>query len=212
MCDRRSACMTKFTLIPEHSNRLNEVIDNIFNAFRVELLLIDCSTSSKDFNGVCGQPLTPVEIGLRIVHGPNWLLNRSAHFKCGLANRIFPGKSSGWISISSECVEKTAEQLIGDSALEIGRAWGIILGHVMTHEIGHLLLPIDGHSTTGIMQERLGRREWALAVAGLLGFTREEAVMIRQVVQAKSTAEDRSLSLSSASREMQSRMGSKDYP
>ncbi|MBZ5537060.1 MAG: hypothetical protein LAO31_13990 [Acidobacteriia bacterium] len=195
---------------PRTLKSAEKIVDNIFKAVRVELLWIVCSRNSPDFNGVCGQPLTPPEIGLRIVQGPSWSLNPSGHFKCGLANRIIPGESGGWISISSECIEQIAKRLIGDSPLELGRAQGIILGHFMTHEIGHLLLPIDGHSITGIMQERLGRREWALAVSGLLGFTREEADMIRQGVQVRSVVEKESFTRSSVSQELQSRMGLKD--
>lgn len=187
-----------------------KIVDRIFKAIGVELLWIDCSRGSPDFNGVCGQPLTPAEIGLRIVQGPNWLLNPSGHFTCGLANRIIPGESSGWISISSDCVEHTAEQLIGDSALELNRAEGIILGHLMAHEMGHLLLPIDGHSVTGIMQERMGRREWALAIAGLLGFTREEAEMIRHGGQPKSGVKRRSFAQPSINQETHRGMELKD--
>jgi hypothetical protein len=50
-----------------------------------------------------------------------------------------------------------------------------LLGHVMAHEIGHLLLPVNSHASRGIM-----RGEWDVvqtqhARTGTLGFTSTEA-------------------------------------
>ena len=53
---------------------------------------------------------------------------------------------------------------------------GQILGNVIAHEIGHLLLPPPGHSVSGIMQPSL---QTGLAVHGMLFFTRGEARLIR---------------------------------
>ena len=51
-----------------------------------------------------------------------------------------------------------------------------ILGHVVAHELGHLLLPRGTHSGSGIMQSRLNRQ---LAASGGLFFTASEAQAIR---------------------------------
>jgi hypothetical protein len=53
---------------------------------------------------------------------------------------------------------------------------GCVLGHVMAHEIGHLLLPPDGHST-GIMQSELDLR---LAANGALYFRPNHGRVIRR--------------------------------
>ena len=57
-----------------------------------------------------------------------------------------------------------------------------VLGIVMAHEIGHLLLGRGAHSSAGIMSGRWGKFEMDLVAAGLLGFTKEQADLIRQAV------------------------------
>jgi hypothetical protein len=55
---------------------------------------------------------------------------------------------------------------------------GNLLGLVMAHEMGHLLLPSPAHSVEGIMQARIptGFRERRLT---FMGFSRQEAAVIR---------------------------------
>ena len=54
-----------------------------------------------------------------------------------------------------------------------------ILGHIMAHEIGHLLLPGYAHSVTGIMRAHWRQVEWTLICQGKLNFLREEARFLR---------------------------------
>jgi len=51
----------------------------------------------------------------------------------------------------------------------------------ITHEIGHLLIA-PGHSDAGIMRGRLEESEWRKASQGLLGFTLQQAEIIREGV------------------------------
>jgi hypothetical protein len=53
---------------------------------------------------------------------------------------------------------------------------GLVLGHVMAHELGHLLLRRSTHSAAGLMQATLDLR---LAQQGRLLFTASEAQAIR---------------------------------
>jgi hypothetical protein len=55
----------------------------------------------------------------------------------------------------------------------------VILGHLMAHEIGHLLLRSPRHSVAGIMRSGWGRVELESAAQGRLLFMREEAGQMR---------------------------------
>jgi hypothetical protein len=55
---------------------------------------------------------------------------------------------------------------------------GAILGHLIAHEIGHLLLGTS-HSSKGIMSSLLGPLSLGRAISGKLQFTSEEARQIR---------------------------------
>lgn len=56
---------------------------------------------------------------------------------------------------------------------------GDILGHVMAHELGHLLLGLDSHSNLGIMQARWRRGQLRQISMGILGFDRRESEIMR---------------------------------
>lgn len=56
---------------------------------------------------------------------------------------------------------------------------GAILGHVMAHELGHLLLPYDTHAESGLMRVDWSREDLEHAAHGLLLFTPREAALIR---------------------------------
>jgi hypothetical protein len=62
---------------------------------------------------------------------------------------------------------------------------GVLLGHGIAHEIGHLLLGTQRHSSSGLMQAHWDARELRLAVSGLLNFSARQAEAIRADVQAR---------------------------
>jgi hypothetical protein len=57
-----------------------------------------------------------------------------------------------------------------------------LLGHIMAHEVGHLLLPGQSHSPTGLMRGQWSRAELERAQHGRLRFTDEQAQLIRTKV------------------------------
>jgi hypothetical protein len=50
-----------------------------------------------------------------------------------------------------------------------------VLGHIIAHEIGHLLLRTTEHSTAGLMRASWKPPEWRLAAAGLISIERVQA-------------------------------------
>ncbi len=61
---------------------------------------------------------------------------------------------------------------------------GILLGHVIAHEIGHLLLASNKHSRRGLMQPHWNARVTELAITHRLHFQPGESRIIwRQILR-----------------------------
>jgi hypothetical protein len=54
-----------------------------------------------------------------------------------------------------------------------------VLGHVMVHELGHLLLPYGSHTKSGTMTAAWDRKQIEQIGRGWLSFTREQEEAIR---------------------------------
>ena len=54
-----------------------------------------------------------------------------------------------------------------------------ILGHVIAHEVGHLMLPTESHSPTGLMRAEWDSAQMRDVVRGAVTFTDEQAESIR---------------------------------
>jgi hypothetical protein len=63
-----------------------------------------------------------------------------------------------------------------------GASRALLLGHIMAHEIGHLLLGVNSHSATGLMHVPWGRTQRERASLGTLLFTDKESEQIRRQV------------------------------
>ena len=59
-----------------------------------------------------------------------------------------------------------------------------VLAIAIAHEVGHLLLPYNSHSMTGLMRAKWTKEDLQLAQRGLLFFTAEQAELIRSRVAA----------------------------
>lgn len=64
-------------------------------------------------------------------------------------------------------------------ANQLGFARSTLLGYVMAHEIGHLLLGTNSHSPRGIMRAHWTEKELLSASAGRFGFFPEQAAKLR---------------------------------
>ena len=70
---------------------------------------------------------------------------------------------------------------------ELGLDRSELLGYVMAHELGHLLLPDGAHSAAGLMRPALDRAQVRAAAEGLLTFTPDQAGLIREGLQASAS-------------------------
>jgi len=66
------------------------------------------------------------------------------------------------------------EQLTNNTSASAGQ----VMGHVMAHELGHLLLGMNSHSTLGIMQAHWSYQQLRLMSRGFLKFDKHQAEAI----------------------------------
>jgi len=95
----------------------------------------------------------------------------------GFATLMPEGSYAG---VSYPAVKRIAASLQADESL--------LLGTVIAHEVGHILLRSRSHSANGIMVTHLGPREIQAARRGELLFLRPEAQRIRAEAVRRTTA------------------------
>ena len=70
---------------------------------------------------------------------------------------------------------------------DLGMQASQLLGHVMAHELGHLLLPHGAHSVAGLMRAEWDGAQVREASFGRLTFTPDQASLIRERLQASAS-------------------------
>ena len=98
------------------------------------------------------------------------------HRKLGLREHRAGSATAGSrvARISFARVQRSAEQADADL--------GAMLGYVIAHEIGHLLLPANSHAVRGLMEEQVNPR---LIAHNRLAFLPQHAALIRQELAAR---------------------------
>jgi len=95
---------------------------------------------------------------------------------CGFA--LLP--VSGGFGVTANVFAERAKEMGGST-----ESLRMILGNLMAHELGHLLLGQSGHSVAGIMRAQWRTQELQRAVEGTLFFLPEQAQTIRAQVLAR---------------------------
>jgi hypothetical protein len=96
--------------------------------------------------------------------------NRTAQFVMGVA--LAPGRDCrGTVYLFNDQVEEFSSSRRIRSAL--------VMGTVIAHEIGHVLLQRKGHSPEGLMRAVLNGGDWERAAMGILLFAPDDAAIIR---------------------------------
>jgi hypothetical protein len=131
-----------------------------------------------DTPATCHQRPGTNELTVRILRRPKGKKVAFDPLSGGVAIRIGENTGSGFITLYYNRTEEIAE--------EFRMKRGLVLGHALAHEIGHLLLPSGAHSSWGIMQWKLSEKEWQRAAKGSLIFTRKQAGQIRDGFRSRS--------------------------
>jgi hypothetical protein len=72
------------------------------------------------------------------------------------------------------------EDRIEDLCTTPGVDFAVLLGYAIAHELGHVVLALDNHSSIGIMRARLAPTELPAARLRMLAFTPDQATRIKQ--------------------------------
>ena len=130
---------------------------------------LDCSVKNRPKVDPCSEPVQPTDIVLRLI--PKSKNNAYQDSVFGVA--VIP-------LVVTVFVNRVVQRAQTDNAeFEIP----LILGNVIAHEIGHLLLGLNSHSGSGIMQKRWERHQIRQALIGNLLFTSEQGKLMQEEVR-----------------------------
>jgi hypothetical protein len=148
----------------------------IFRQARLEMVWLDCPLSMAEFEKYpdCQQPSGRVNLALRILPRAMAESEPSSNDTLGYA---LPGSAGAPGRIANVFYHRVEELARKAQGLEYQ-----ILGNIMAHEIGHLLLGSTGHSPTGIMKAKWSREELQPSSVGSLVFTPQQATLIQNGV------------------------------
>jgi hypothetical protein len=147
--------------------------DRILYQVGVRALWFECPVKPGELEekSICRSGWGYQNIGLRLLsrHIPT----RSHDLTFGFA--VSPGLASVYYGDAALMAER---QLLRSDL-------PFLLGCLIVHEIGHLLLNSSGHSPTGVMQAEWGAMQLRQSLAGLMVFTPAQSRRIREEVQAR---------------------------
>ncbi len=141
----------------------------------LQTVWLDCPAghSTADPQDLCGEPLEATDIVLRVLSQSTQ--NKFQDTLFGFA--VVPVLASVYYDYAI--------------AMHLARSDGaefeipIILGCVIAHEVGHLLLGSNSHSVSGIMQGNWERGQIRQAMTGTLLFTPEQAKLVQAETQSR---------------------------
>jgi hypothetical protein len=141
----------------------------IYQQAGIEIEWLDCPLATKDASQfpACQVPPGPTKLALRILSQPMTERLRQAEDSFGFA--MIP--DDGTFAVVANVFSYDAEQL----ANRRGMRHGVILGHLVAHELGHLLLGAGSHSSHGIMHVPWRLKELETIAQGLMVSRPEEA-------------------------------------
>ena len=122
-------------------------IESTFQDSGLDLIIRQCGRQSHGVIDSCSESLKPLEMVVRIIDAP--LLNHTIHpDACGVAY-VIRETGRGWLATAYS-------DRVDSAAVRVGVDTGTLLGLVISHELGHLLLGSGYHGWTGVM-----RADWS---------------------------------------------------
>ncbi len=128
---------------------------------------IVCPDGKTERPAACGARPGPWALRMRLISDEKARLLPLAENNFGVA---LPGKPGALGSLAYVFAERTQRH-----ARKIQAAEAVLLGHMMAHELGHLLLGESSHAASGIMTARFKARHLQKAGQGGLAFFEPQA-------------------------------------
>jgi hypothetical protein len=138
----------------------------------VRVLWSDCSPNSERRDTLCSIPSGVIDLQLRILSKE--MAERTHRTRHSMGYAMVSGR---FPSIASVFYHRAVELEAGKSG-----ARAEILGGILAHEIGHLLLAENSHSGTGVLRAQWGDQDLRMVARGRLWFTPEQAARMVSVV------------------------------
>ena len=122
----------------------------------------------------------PLSVAVRVLPAKEAKAWPIESLSCGLALAGAQSEHGILAIVDADCIRRIA----GSTP----QRWVAALGHVIAHEIGHLLLGRASHSPSGLMSARWTGDELRLLVRGELLFAEEDAARLQAAVFARAGA------------------------
>lgn len=162
-----------YARIPKHMMARTEgEVQKILRAAAIHLDWVECPTSAEEVKvrPVCQELMSNAELGLTILPTARGVADAYVDRDFGIAQVFNNGQFGHYAYVFYDRVQHTAA-LAGISTTEL-------LGSVIAHELGHVLMRSTTHSRSGIMRVRWDRNDLKDLTWGQLKFTPEEVGMI----------------------------------
>jgi hypothetical protein len=137
----------------------------------INMLWVECPprNQSVQTNLICEEPFGPIILGLRVIPQNETKTKSSQNDLFGLA---LPFEDGG---IHASVFYQHSKEFARGGPASVGQ----VLGHIIAHEIGHLLLWSNAHSPQGIMHGSWSREDLISIATGHLTFTPDETQTIK---------------------------------
>jgi hypothetical protein len=159
-----------------------QIAADILRKAGVDIVWLTCSTGER-FHGEaeCPRPSSSLDLILQLVTSAKAkqfrLMDNAYGFAVGSTNKEFT------------CFAWVFYDLLNGSALKLQMSTAHILGNIIAHELGHLLLGANAHSNWGIMRGRWSVKQLLAADCRELGFSNAERAKIQNSVAARHQAQ-----------------------
>jgi hypothetical protein len=155
-----------------HLKLAKEVATGIYTNLGVPVEWVECYLAEEGLNSnpECSR-LTPTTLVVRILPRSQAERFKQPHFVFGFAQTVHSGGFGYYASVFYHRVEELSGSFTSSTP--------VVLGHVIAHEMGHLLLGHGSHSRTGLMTANWDRKELERVNQRTFIFNSQQAKEIR---------------------------------